>query len=30
MGGGVAKMLFFLQVGKSLGDAGNPDGNTEK
>ena len=30
MGGGVAKMLFFLHVGKSLGDAYNPDGNTEK
>lgn len=30
MGGGVAKMLFFLHVGKSLGDADNPDRNTEK
>lgn len=29
MRGGVAKMLFFLH-GKSLGDADNPDGNTEK
>lgn len=30
MRGGVAKMLFFLHVGKSLCDADNPDGNTEK
>lgn len=30
MGGEVAKMLFFLHIAKSLGDADNPDGNTEK